>query len=421
MILQSSIDLSREVRRLLSELDLTPRPETDSRSTQQGTNKTSASTDKVKSPPPKPDSAKVTDELIFAVMHLIKASSINTSPNILPLSRLEVTDGSFGLFSPPLFLRQLQSLHLWGRSCPYQEQGKELDAQIATHVTALEQLIAMKGGLRNINTPGFANAFHLFDVIESSRRLGQPKFDLPEQSAWFLEHMEIERIEALQVYGPHTLSTLLEGTPLTEILQDVYILASWVTRGMELTILRQTHHARPRNSLARETPSPEDMSILRNLIEYRLLAYSPVSDNRFEVMAHTALLTFMHNLLFPLPHRQTTISLIQRITAFFSGPNSKLHFLSRSTEELKFLVWVLMVGAIATSESEGHTRLFFVEHLALAVNELGISSWTELKHVLLGYLWIDWGCDVGGLTIWKMIVAYLRRVQVRHVAGAIRK
>jgi hypothetical protein len=350
---------------------------------------------------PSGEAPQVKDDLLFAVMHLVKASSINLSSGCIPATFFDTATGMFGLFTPSLVLQRLQSLHLWGRSCPFQHRGKESDTQTAQHLSALDSLVSLRGGIRSINTPGFAEALHLFDVIEAAKNLRRPRFELPERIVLFLRLIGGLRGEGAYDLRIGAFGSILDQPSLLEILTDIRILCSWVSGAPNFN----SHHDGTENQpwVPVNLPLAEDISTLRNSIEYHLLTYSPDSDNVVEKLAHTAALIFMHGVLFPLPNRLSMKRLMERLTQTIrrQWQHSEHSFLY--PQEHKFFAWVVMIGAMATSDADIQERTFFVGQLALSVAHMRISTWHELKMILEEYLWVGWGCDSGGMVIWNMI------------------
>ncbi|KIW64491.1 hypothetical protein PV04_09420 [Phialophora macrospora] len=396
-ILSTVIELSREVRRLLSRLPPTQTLNAIGEHRQGLSDGQASNLHADNYGEAAGEAAQVKDDLLFAVMHLVKASTINLSLGFIPPSSFDTAAGVFGLFTPPLLLQRLQSLHLWGRSCPLQHQGKESDTQTAQHFSALESLVSLKGGLRGIHTPGFAEALHLFDVIVAAKRLNKPRFELPGRSVWFLRLIGGLRGEGVHALRMIPFRSVLDQPSLLEILTDIHILCSWVSDALS----DQRHHDGTENPL-----SAEDMSTLRNSIEYRLLKYSPESDDVIEKLAHTAALMFMHGVLLPLPTRapmtRLTDGLIETILRQCQHDESP--FISLG--EPKFFAWVVMMGAMATSDAEIQERTFLVEQLARFLGHMHISNWRDLKMILEEYLWVDWGCDLGGMVVWSMLGAH---------------
>ncbi|KAJ9613538.1 hypothetical protein H2200_003480 [Cladophialophora chaetospira] len=391
-ISKAVVELSREVRKLVSQLSIETYSDISSERQRSRPNNLTVSQRRV-SAVAFAAPAYVDDDLIFAVMHLVKASTIGLLSDGV---QLDIIAGTFGLFTPPMFLQRLQGLHLWGRSCPYQAQGKVPDAQATQHLVALEHLVSLKGGLRKIKAPGFAAALHQFDVIHCAKRLNPPKFELPERSVRLSKHVEWLRHSCPRRVGLCGLENTPRGLSLLESLEDLHILCCWITSVLD----RENQHvsAGSQGVIFPSMPSTEDLTTLRTLIEHRLLSFVPDPDDRFELLAHTAAMIFMHGVVFPLPNRSPMQMLIQRLVDGFQ--DLQLHL--RELEEQRFLLWVLMMGAMATSDAEAE-RLFFVERLAVLIGQVGISSWEDLKTVLSGYLWVDWGCDAGAKAVWRMM------------------
>ncbi|ETI21458.1 hypothetical protein G647_07805 [Cladophialophora carrionii CBS 160.54] len=408
IILKTVIELSREVRRLLGRMVPTSRSNTVGQHQQGWSN--------CQAPPVHADNHEtaageaphVKDDLLFAIMHLVKASTVNLSSGRIHPGSFDSATGIFGLFTPTLFLQRLQSLHLWGRSCPFQNKGKELDAQAAQHLSALASLVSLRGGLRSIDTPGFAEALHLFGVIEAAKGLSRPRFELPETSVWFLRLIEGSRVEAARALSFGAFGSILDEPLLLEILADIHILCSWTSRAFGL-------HCRYGGegdlaSVPVHPPLAENISTLRNSIEYRLLIYSPESDIAIEKLAHTAMLVFMHGVLFPLPHRTSMMQLVERlietVRSQCQGQGQHMEFPLLHPEHQKFLTWVVTMGVMATSDADILERAFLVRQLALFLGHMRISSWADLKSILEDYLWVGWTCDSGGMYVWSMLVEH---------------
>jgi len=72
-----------------------------------------------------------------------------------------------------------------------------------------------------------------------------------------------------------------------------------------------------------------------------------------------------------------------------------LKLLLREVRGRERLIWVLTLGAVT---SEGEDRKWFAQILGVLCEVLGLGSWSELRKVLVGVLWID-GLDKDGLRI----------------------
>ncbi|OQV06707.1 hypothetical protein CLAIMM_11244 isoform 2 [Cladophialophora immunda] len=351
----------------------------------------------------------VDDDLLFAVMHLAKATGIRnisrfSDPLKTPSVRLRV------LFKPPIFLRRLQYLHLWGLS-----DTPSPSSEASLHLSKLEMLVVLKGGLQRVKAPGFAEALHLFDIIESAKRLERPRFELPPSSIEFLERKmpTLRMAAALTIQharvGGEIHQHLSLNSALGEIFEDIQILCSWISTLVRLSPANfQGGH---RDSSSGHMASSEDVMVLRNLIEYRLLAHSPDPNNFVENLMWTSAMIFTHGVIFPLPHPEPMKVLVRRLCDtlrgegnHLGGPSQPRSFhLPYLTLDNRILVWAATMGIMATSGSQAKERAFFLESLGRYLGGSDVSTWTQLKSILQAYLWADWACDAGGCAIWEML------------------
>lgn len=346
----------------------------------------------------------VDDDLLFAVMHLAKANSRQVSNPYLPKFSYSII-GTFGLFTPPYALQALQSLNLWGLSCPHESHKHPDGPWNASHFTILEHLVHIKGGIRSVKVPGFQESLHLFDVIESAKRLSRPRFGLPEHSIEFQHRLkELKKDMTARFLDFDSLEIILEpDSPLPEIFKDARIVYIWASATLGPYIRYHPAGSEPGLPSA-YLPCTEDIVTVRKHIEHRLLSYSPRPDSLAETLAHTAALLFMHGVLLPIPAQVPMTKLIQRLEKALksnTGVQFQTHLLDLGGKE--FLLWVLTIGVMATSDIHSQQRAFLLGQLGVLAAKIGISSWMEFKKILERYLWVDWGCDAGGLAIWKML------------------
>ncbi|EXJ58220.1 hypothetical protein A1O7_05645 [Cladophialophora yegresii CBS 114405] len=320
------------------------------------------------------------DELFFAVMSLAKQSQ---STSITPLP------GTFGLFDPP-FPLGLQFLNLWG-----QHQSDHM------HCRAMQQMVRSRGGLADagIETPGFAEALYQFDILESAKTLSRPWMDIPS-SRWRLVSKEVAasrgsiekdvRDKFVQALPRASLSPYAS---LLDILSNIRVFCTCVQ-----TMQGQMEPGPGSTAQDPCTLLLRDLSALRDRIEHRLLAYTFVGHSLGEQLCWTTALIFTHCVIYPLPNREPVEILLGRLMA-------SLHILDVDHPDVgrPFLIWVCMIGAMACPAAADRTRTrFFSERLnAYAAAEGGISSWSQLRRLLKGFLWLDRACEDGGLAVWS--------------------
>ncbi|OAP62863.1 hypothetical protein AYL99_02090 [Fonsecaea erecta] len=366
--------------------------------------------------------ADLDDDLLFAVMHLAKVTGLRNSSMLSDPPVRPHDERRTDLFKPPVFLRRMQYLHLWGRS-----DHPSSAAEASLHLSQLETLVALKGGLQQVKAPGFAEALHLFDIIGSAKRLARPRFEMPRSSIDFLQDkMPALRMQQRRV-GVEMYQHLPLDSPLAEIFQDIHLFCSSICS--LVSRLNPGAHGQDGNRDSSSTSSPpsadtlssEDVVLLRNLVEYRLLAYSADSNNWTESVTWTSAMIFTHGVVFPLPHSASLNILVCRLREALRARRADIHHLASRCEPLRgaafetspgldpdpdkrLVIWAAMMGVMATSDSQAEEeRVFFLNTLRTYLSGSGISSWAQLKSILEAYLWVDWACDMGGLAVWEML------------------
>ena len=320
------------------------------------------------------------DDILFAVMALAKQSH---STSLAP------SPGTFGLFNPP-FPLGLQFLNLWGQN--------ESDHM---HCQAMKQIIRSRNGLADagISTPGFAEALYQFDLLESAKTLARPFSDLPPFRADFLrEQVEPWRQRHQGTMGEDLRRRWIQSLPvmgfehsLVDIFCDIRIYCTWIQ------VVQK--HTEPESIVDDPCPSlVRDLGMLRDAIEHRLLAYKSIDISVEEQLCWTVALIFTHCVIYPLPNRAPLEILLDRLVASLRV----LVELESDSIDPGFLVWVMVVGAMACHSSNGAKREFFLESLRSYASVLRIDSWLQLKSVLQDHLWIDRACDDGGIAVWNM-------------------
>lgn len=315
-------------------------------------------------------SSAIADDILFAVMSLAKVT--NSKPPLIQVPSAASPD-VFGLFRPGL--QTLQSLHLWG-----QQTGSPL------HLSALEHLVRLKGGLSNVSTPGFAEALHLYDTQQSAKSLSTPRFEMPRSCLSFLQRyvIPLRRGERVCVDKFEAALGIPSQSPFLDILRDIRIYCDWIepgrSRGHEDVVDAVPGSPPP-------APSTRHLIALRNLIEYRLLAYP--SQGASEELCRMAALIFAHGVIFPLPDRAPLRLLVANLLQSLRDYDGA---------DVPFLLWVSMMGALAADTTE---RGFFIDRFMSCTAKLCLSSWADVKDILCDYLWLDSACDAGGTTIWS--------------------
>jgi hypothetical protein len=69
--------------------------------------------------------------------------------------------------------------------------------------------------------------------------------------------------------------------------------------------------------------------------------------------------------------------------------------------EVKFFIWVYFLAGIGAENTP--ERLWFVERLRRLLLMEGILRWSEIKSVVMSFLWVGSVCDEGGMNLWDEV------------------
>ncbi|KAK4945454.1 hypothetical protein LTR10_015349 [Elasticomyces elasticus] len=295
------------------------------------------------------EQGSVTDAVIFAVLALAIS---DTEP--VPMAQEE---SCYGGFDPPLrslgWLDYLSRLR-WTRS----------------HLDVLKRLVAARGGLDNIETPGIAEQTQSTDILQSSLVLSRPTFALCSSYRHVLEH-QVKWVRPPRERAAHF-----------DIVDDDF-------KNLLLDMRMYCRHFERSDRSNYENLASWETNVYRNLIQFRLLLL-PKTDGNTELCRLTALI-FSYGVIYPLACPDPLKLLVRQLKDAVSEAVTVMH------EAAEFLLWVCVIGGMATSNSENGS--YFVAKLKLLFSRLGVPNFAQLKEVLQRYIWLSSACDSGALAL----------------------
>jgi hypothetical protein len=158
-------------------------------------------------------------------------------------------------------------------------------------------------------------------------------------------------------------------------------------------------------------PHNEVLASRSNGIQHRLLSLpsgteleesSGVPHGLYECCRLAALL-YAIAALFVLP---PSTGCPQRLVLGIKSALEDVRFKDLYGAGAKFYIWVLMLAGIAAERMP--ERSWFAGHLQGLITLEGISCWTELKDIVLSFLWMSSVCDEGGMNLWEDVAGSLR-------------
>ncbi|KIW49496.1 hypothetical protein PV05_11169 [Exophiala xenobiotica] len=305
------------------------------------------------------DAGTVTDAVIFAVLALTISE---TDPTIVAHNQ-DRHKCCFGGFDPGF--RSLGWLDYFS----YFRWAE-------THISALKRLVAARGGLDNITTPGIAEQVQSTDILQSSLTMTRPNFALGPLYRHVLEH------QVKMVRPPRERAAVFGGVDddLKDLLLDMR---------MYCCLIQSSSDERHVQNLA----TSWETNVYRNLIQFQLLSL-PTMQGEAE-LCRLAALAFSYGVIYPLACHGPLESLVKQLKGVFEDDTTSI---SKPSE---FLLWVAVMGAMAAS----HTRddVFFIDMLKMQLKRREVASFDQLKKVMSKFLWLGAACDRGARRPWKQV------------------
>ncbi|KIW34067.1 uncharacterized protein PV07_00867 [Cladophialophora immunda] len=325
----------------------------------------------------------ITDAVIVSVLALA------TNAWDLTLQRFQTQPATQPIFDP--LLKSLQWLDVYG-----------LLSAHPIHAAGLVQLIALRGGLKNIQTNGLAAIISYSGVIQASRTLTQPVFPFVPLTD---DGDRTATLWGMLGTCPNELRDEFTYSSLFDLGLTAGLAVAWVAmqryeHGVEMFV----DGALPDLDLAR-------LCDRRNLIQHTLLSLPshtdlPSADRPRPIYEPTrlALLIYSLTVIFPLPPQTAPITVLARQLKSALRESDMRSGWSSSHQAQRLLMWILVIGG-AAARDVAEERLWFIAALGRLSAQLGIKKFEDLKkNVLKRILWLDRACDAAGKTLWAEIL-----------------
>ncbi|OAP57263.1 hypothetical protein AYL99_08001 [Fonsecaea erecta] len=325
----------------------------------------------------------ITDAVIVSVL------AMATNAWDLTLQRFQTQPATQPVFDP--LLKSLQWLDVYG-----------LLSAHPVHAAGLVQLVALRGGLKNIETTGLAAIISYSGVIQASRTLTQPVFpfvpltDDGDRTATLWGMLGMRPSELRDEF---TYSSLFD-LGLTTDLAVVWVAMQRYEHGVEMFV----DGALPDLDLAR-------LCDRRNLIQHTLLSLpshidlpSAARSQPIYEPTRLAILIYSLTVIFPIPAQTAPITILTRQLKTALRESDMRSSWSSSHQAQRLLMWILVIGGVAARDVP-EERLWFIAALGRLSAQLGIKRFEDLKKtVLKRILWLDRACDDAGKRLWAEIL-----------------
>ncbi|EXJ62207.1 hypothetical protein A1O7_02640 [Cladophialophora yegresii CBS 114405] len=292
------------------------------------------------------------------------------------------------------FLKELQSLHIYGRLVINK-----------VHVAGLMQLVQMLGGVDKITTPGMAQVICFADLFESSRCLRRTFMPFVPHTRLYLEADRLAVSVAEREWAESTMGSL--ATSFTMVWpdpgDDALLALLVVIRDMaDFTVVVDNYVE------GRFVPRPPVMlTDQRNYVQHRLMSLESLeeiesrrtapADLQYEA-CRLACIAYSFLVIFPFPPvvglferlaKRLQISLLQMRTGVDASPYARV----------VMQLWILTLGAVVSIGLP--ERAWFVDELLPVMVRLGVDSWGQMERLLRGFLWHPKTSERDGLDVYR--------------------
>ncbi|KIW72873.1 hypothetical protein PV04_01035 [Phialophora macrospora] len=292
-------------------------------------------------------------------------------------------------------------------------QGLDLYAgrlnPVGMHLDGLARMLALRGGIGNIEAPGLAAMLSYGDLLLASRSLHKPTYPfvpIGESPARTLT--DVSRTD-------HALAKLGTGFQvLRELMAD-----EQSTRELVSTLCNLATYSLAVYDYIMGRPQAPSLKILadqRNFVQHGLMQMSSTSSDRAHVAAtHESSSTFalkeacwsaaaVYSLIavFPIPPPRAPFAQLARELKQHLVQTSS-HFPRRWQKPSPLLLWMTFMGALASTADEEtkEEKAWYISVLERLVHRMQILNWEKLKDLLLNFLWFPTTSDTDGQQLWK--------------------
>ncbi|KAH0840887.1 hypothetical protein FOPE_06204 [Fonsecaea pedrosoi] len=273
------------------------------------------------------------------------------------------------------------------------------------HVHGLAKMLAMRGGIDDMEIPGLAAMLSYGDLILASRSLQKPT--LP-----FVPIGESPE---------HTLATVKRiGHPLARLgvgFQTLYdLLPSEVAQELHLVLRQLSTYLLAVEDYIMGRPRSQSMLVLvdqRNFVQHSLMSLfldsrdSTSADEIYSLRQAAWCAGVVYSLIavFPVPHVRAPFAKLSAGIKQYLISTSSSQDGKRWRKATSLMLWITFMGALA-STADQHSeadKTWYLSVLERLVYRMQILSWQSLKDQLLNFLWFPNTSDDDGQHLWKEI------------------
>ncbi|KAE9379930.1 hypothetical protein N431DRAFT_394352 [Stipitochalara longipes BDJ] len=304
---------------------------------------------------------------------------------------LNVTEEKRKPFNTPL--KTLQWMNVYGNiHC------------VPEHTKAVLDLIALRGGIDNIQLPGLAEVIVRGDLVWALNNFSKPVHPPLRIYQSYISSVKEWAISLIQIpiegkaptitFPRHLNRGITYG--MFEVLDSMRAIAMAIDHHLQAKPAGLTLGAIAKTRIAVQ----QHILLLPTIKE---LKYTAPAPNAYECCRLTAVI-FSVAVFFPIPNTYDVLQTLARqlksaINVYFTELREAKRV---GKEDWELLLWILVLGGIAALDKP--ERPWYISQLVIVVDKLvGRIDWEVVEGTLKNYLWLDSACGYSGRELWEEI------------------
>lgn len=269
------------------------------------------------------------------------------------------------------------------------------------HAQGLDRMLALRGSLSSVKTPGLAHLISYGDILAASTGMQRPAYEY----ASYAEHVLDARID-----DDWLNSTSRFDHPLISLGNGFQILHVWISyeraASLKLVLSGMADYIRASHDFIEQSPAERNSAVMtdqRNMIQHRLMSLCPdlqAKPEKLDLFDVIWLAAFAYSMIavFPLSPNAAHFDRIGRLLkSRLCDPLS----VTQWARAPNLTLWIIVVGALSAIGSED--RAWYVDALRQERCRLGLANWPTLKIRLMEFLWLPMVSDADGSELWEEV------------------
>ncbi|ETI28584.1 hypothetical protein G647_01034 [Cladophialophora carrionii CBS 160.54] len=282
---------------------------------------------------------------------------------------------------------------------------------VSMHVNGLARMLALRGGIADIELPGLAAMLSYGDLLLASRSLHNPVYPfVPIGESPARSLADVSRTDhplAKLGTGFQVLRDLISNEESAQRLLSTLCNLAAYSLGVYDYIM-----GRP------QAPSLRILADQRNFVQHSLMQMcatpsdrtaeaatnNPLSTLLLEEACWSAAAVYSLIAVFPVPHPNAPFAeLAKQLKQHLVDTSS--HFARTWQKPSPLVLWMTFMGALASmaAEETKEENAWYITVLERLVHRMEIPSWVRLKDLLMDFLWFPNTSDPDGQQLWKEI------------------